>query len=1277
MLQNQAARKAPLAGIFVALRIWYLQMTEEKSPIDIEAFLESLQPPRLPDETVATSPQLLKEISGWGRTYAVNIVAGLLTDPNLHANDIRLEWLLRLVLSKSRGKRKPTAQDLSKVLNQLMPGVERLEDPIEDVFCDLVNTREGSFRIILGRWEGAAPYTQTVYDAFAALPDDSLKESALNSAHALLRLSDALADRATLSREVDSGGEPFGVIAIPGKDRLEQLSRRVRFRSDALKKLGIDPALLDSFILQEKHFPYVSDRDAGDTPLEFHPLLRDGEWLTVAAPSNISVAVRSLLIGAAIHGGVHQALQWRLLEAQERYSETTAFWPVPGIQLSPPNKFGMRASVCSFDHGRFLHIVQLPVLFDGWPQGGFAEVRRLSDEANKFLAADIERFWRFTQQQEGRWCATLLLLSGWGCPHVVAPPIEEAKVPDNWHYLAIGFADAAILGACDDGRLTDIFRLLQQEEMLARHGFSLRNPNGLLNLFGFWKGTKGNLVPEHMWEMKPPCDIILDVGEILRPRHEGIRRLDRRALSIPEGGFKIAQRKDWGTEIPKNIYANVEDLKKGKLSGAISIAGRTWWIETAAREHEERGWRYQIWNAVVEWLAAIGGRLIDKHPELFVPGAFRVCIELPNDPEFHRGGIDADQPDKLPLSETVVSTAANEAAGQVSINAEWSGYLRSAHNIAEVELVAAVLETIADKGKSRPARASLVEIVKDAIGSENWRWLHAQEPSSPLARLAGQGLVDDFRAIRFSAHALAKCGSVWAFREVDAGNSVDGEESCREFLKAYRDHMVSSVVADVRRFDRKKLVEIVGRRFQAARHEQYRWRSTIRALRSIRGQAADHDAFARQNEINAVQRAAKGLLEISACEAAPSGGVTPSRVEVDELLARILLLAGNGQIFAAIRGGLIPPTIRVSPAGDVLCEREVSSKLLEPGAAWIHSRALNEADRRYGRRETPVEKPLEDRLGWSAELRGAIEAEYCASAEAVVDFQFAAIQMAEKRRQGVFFARHSELLQELRNNPSYSTEDVSMLLGRLTLQCRPNWAVKLSEAERDVSKFDRRYSLINRPLLAVDEGDDPTVMVSPGLISDAIMYGISGLHEGELQGGYWDSPVARSYAGSMAKANGEKFEKSVEDRLNTLGLSARMRCSLSALLNQKVDPQYGDIDVFAVSKDKRTAWVIEAKNLRLCRNEMEVAARLSEYRGRLVKDSKGREKADKLLRHIRRVHYLRDRLPALAKNLKLENLAAVKGLLIVDAPQPMNFHMLEEIADAQSAFLDTIDTFHF
>jgi hypothetical protein len=93
----------------------------------------------------------------------------------------------------------------------------------------------------------------------------------------------------------------------------------------------------------------------------------------------------------------------------------------------------------------------------------------------------------------------------------------------------------------------------------------------------------------------------------------------------------------------------------------------------------------------------------------------------------------------------------------------------------------------------------------------------------------------------------------------------------------------------------------------------------------------------------------------------------------------------------------------------------------------------------------------------------------------------------------------------------------------------------------------------------------------------------------------------------------------------------------------KVDPAFGNIDVLAVDHDRRRVWVIEAKNLRLCRTEIEIASRLVEYRGRTNRRRNGRDTPDKMLRHIRRVEFMRDNAGALCSRLKLGSLQTCTG----------------------------------
>ena len=423
------------------------------------------------------------------------------------------------------------------------------------------------------------------------------------------------------------------------------------------------------------------------------------------------------------------------------------------------------------------------------------------------------------------------------------------------------------------------------------------------------------------------------------------------------------------------------------------------------------------------------------------------------------------------------------------------------------------------------------------------------------------------------------------------------------------------------------------------------------------------------------------ICEIAACEAPEFGGSEPGLTDLDEMFAKSLLLLGNGQLFAAIRAGLLKPELRISPAGDLLSDRSIFKTIMIPGAEWTNTRALNDAAEFYsGEPAPPPSGTSPQRLRWVDELRKAVEAEYGMSPEALVDLPFVLIQMAEQKGAGAFTIKRSELANVLRRSDAYASEKPESRLERLTLPRRASWqdrSTGLSEADIDLGRLDRRHSLINRPLLAVSSDLDPAILVVPILVSDAIAYSLSGLMDGTLNERFWRSREAVEFAGHRGNVVGEEFEDAIAARLKEMGLKAWSRVALSWALNEKADETLGNVDVLAVSRDRKRVWVIEAKNLKLCRTEGEVASRFSEYRGRMVAGAKGREKPDKMLRHIRRVQYLRQRNAKLCGRLKLDTPPDVKGLLIVDAPQPMNFYMLDALEDSESAFLDAIESFDF
>jgi hypothetical protein len=1248
---------------------------EKKFPskTDIEQHLARLAPPTIPAKVWTRNNVNIFAVKTWKLNYCVSVLAGLLTEPALYANNIRLDWLQRIVFAKSNGHRKPKPNELARALNLGLgkARVNLLEDPIEDLFCDLIVSRKGNFHIFTGNWETPGPYTQTLLDAFEALPPAPQKDAALKSVFSILRLSDELAQRANVHRFSQSDGDPKAVINIPGADTLQQYATRVQFSNNDLSDLGIDRQRLSPFFLTPNHFSHIGSNEPGESPLELYPLLPNSKGITVASPAGISLAIRAMLVEVAKRGGLKDLLLLNLMKEQERYSEETGFWPMFRIRLAAPDQHFLRSSVLQSSEGRFLQIIQVPVTFDQFPQKAFASVRRMSNEVNRSLADKVSLFWDLVRQKPHvRDCTTVLLLSGFGTPHVIEPPIDQDKAPPGWRFMAMTSADVATLGACENGNFSEIRRVLDQVELLEDDGFSFKNPNGLLNLFGFWRRTNGHLIPEHEHEIEPPCTLILPTDDLLEPRIEAATKRGYFALPCMNGSFKKVLLVD-RDNLP-SIYASPTDLDQGRLIGAAWIERRVWWIESLDNGNVSREERYRLWDAVLQWLIAVGSAVIQQFPTKFPEGPSAVSVNTPSVEAYE---ILKTQRSVLKDIKASVSISRAHGTPEITLTPDWLAYVRDPENIAEVELVAAVLEALQVPLHNMASRDDLRNVIRKAINSTDWRWMHVQEAFTPLERLAGSGLLEDFKEIPFSSFSLGKCGAIWKFRDRSEGTEVKGEENCRIFLAQYRKHILNYLISGIQRFNRDKLALSAAACYQSARYEESRWRFTIRAMRAIHGADADQKAVQKQNAINAVLRAAKSILEIAACEASRTTELVADQFDLENLFAIALLLFSNGQLFASIRAGLIQPTLRISPAGDLLSDRSTLESVLMPTMRLATMKILNESDDAYGRTRPSQNQPSDGKLLIDDAFRAAIEAEYKVTAEEFVDLQYAILQIAERRKSGVFLMKGSELARELEENKYYKYPVSAAMLDRLTLSSRNGWgdlSSGLKEGDLDLGRFDRPHSLINRPLLALETMEDPLLLISTILVSDSTMYALSGLRDGNLQNQFWTSSEAKSYVGKRSEEAGLAFEERVAEKLRSLGLRAWTRVKLSWILNRKVDPIFGDIDVLAVSRDNQRIWVLEAKDLRFCRTEAEVSARLSEYRGRIVTDAKGRQRPDKMFRHIRRVQYLRAHNEAICSRLELNATPEVHGLLVVDSPQPMNFYMLDQLEDGQSAFLESI-----
>lgn len=163
----------------------------------------------------------------------------------------------------------------------------------------------------------------------------------------------------------------------------------------------------------------------------------------------------------------------------------------------------------------------------------------------------------------------------------------------------------------------------------------------------------------------------------------------------------------------------------------------------------------------------------------------------------------------------------------------------------------------------------------------------------------------------------------------------------------------------------------------------------------------------------------------------------------------------------------------------------------------------------------------------------------------------------------------------------------------------------------------------------------------------------------------------RSYTGARGNLNGTAFNEKVASAIESFGLKAWPSAGLPWCLGQKGTDELkalGDADVLAVNADHSVVWVIEAKDLKLCRTRGEVARRLSEYQGKV--NAKG--KPDKLLRHLRRVEKIRSEVAGLTHALRLRQTPRICGLLVLRSSQPMEQIAHHDGADATSVMLSDL-----
>ena len=1138
-------------------------------------------------------PRLFKRLEKFSFPLVAQSLAGLLIRPENHTATARIETLIHLAALACRGEHVPARRQVRQWLNVSVfkDPVTELEGPVEDVFVSNVVTWFGNARLFEGRWQNNSDYVQVCIGALHRIPERSWVAETLRHVKAMLGLSEAVAKRAEVARYMRTESRPREEITV-NVSTFRGASDHVSFNHDELVASGIDPADLDPFVFRMEDAGLLMGQSIGHTTLERRPLVRFRGRTIVVLPTAIGVAVRRFVIERARAAG--DLGMFQSMCHQTQFSEVFLFgraaWEIEYIKaLKHDRDDDLREFIGTFDGGGYVHLVFVPDDFEEVAHEGIVSIHRIKGIVQDRIR---DRAACLAAKPDFRRGLTVLVHGGIG--REFSPLCGE--LPCGWHQLCLSAPDFMLLGNESEFTALRAWKLLQQVNDLEAKGVVFPNLRGFLNLASFAYYGDFELVPVN-FTLAP---IYLHNDFILPLRHRVRVALDRHAVIAPDGESWVSvQRETTGSFLGETrgrpVFISLEQMAQHELLACVEMAARPWWIRCI--EPPESGWHHSIVFNILEmvlgWLVRLAS-LLEGRLSVLLSGPVTYRLRFPDIETFSQNDMQtAVMPAALPV-----------AVGDAEIVIDCApSYMRSFLNVDNLGdrlmIVALVRGAYELSGYRVPSDRVITELVQTVVGSDDARFLQMTPSRSPQDIIYDVATLPRPRLLMLEDQAWS-CLDLARRAGCESAPGPIPSIHARKILEKAVDSVWESVRSRLINLSRESVVERSLLNFVTIQRERRDW------LRSAAAQLALYDnaevlrvANERSFRRDTAGLACRIIAEMALCTSPYRAGSACAGADLDFLIAEVATLLECANQSDALRYGLATQQPIMYPNG---------SFDFDPSSTQAIGSLLNELGRRTflaGEVEGEVAGP-----GFEA----AFIAEFGLSMEQYGAFVLGVTFEALKQRGAHLRLRRNEVLRRLRESGSGDPERVFEVFA---LKPRARWDERnpANAKERDWYpwRYNRRLSILRRPLVQLSTEDDPVVLLMPSILAGTLDY-LQQASFGRLPEELFDSSEMISCIGRAADRNGHDFNRKVAGRLDELEWKTKQEVSLTQL---RGEAELGDIDVLAWRSDRGLVYSIECKSLRFDRTCGEIGERLAEYTTGVVDGER-----TPLQKHLDRISYL-------------------------------------------------------
>ena len=912
---------------------------------------------------------LATELKKYEFRTTVAHLAGLLTVPSLNANTIRLETMVHLAVANCQGHRKPRLRKIYQWLNEGFrdTAIPMQEDPAEDVFVTNVRTPQGNCRVFQSIWPASDYCVQIIIDVLHSgqVPEEFRK--LLESGYALLELSDLVAERSGLPRWYEETTTPQGEIRHIPDAQVRAQGRAITFTQHELIKAGIRLDFLRPFILSAKSKHEIAGETIGDTSLERYPLVQAGNKLLLTLPHAVGPAIRRFVL-TKLRG--LKLLSWfsdAVAGVQAKQIQENGIFGFHRRDLGLPTAITRGCPVplkdwlLEFDVNRYLHLVLLADQLDRPDVADLSSQRSFSRGSSEALFGYLDKVANYcnslSDHAEG---ISLVVIGGIGHSYSL---FRRSVIEKQWGLSCIAIADFLTLLDEHGDPIARFLKCIRQKAWMEERGVEVFNFDGDYTVYCYWQRSQFSLVPA-TFSVSP--ESFLSIGsDCALPVRKEVRSLsDRHSIETINGDWVTARRLKadsfFESEKIRPIYASLPHVRAGVLAGVISTGrGPSWLLVRTPIRGEHREIIYNFWDGFLLLFEKLVFEIERSYPH-----APKGPVEIQLD--FSQVELSEERWDPEVTAhdeEPVMRMSRTDRKVEIGFPGGLLGLFQDSGNTGERMVVRSLAKAIVglhEENHDHHDDSMFEEITARVVGGPGTRVFHVFPAFDSVEQLqAKHSLPPVF--VSPEDFAFAKLQLVENSEErPDDLLIIESKTACNRFLHKTVDRIAMQLRDLLGQFDRGWIIREGLRVHESIILDREHWSRTARAIHSLYGGEEDVHSVARTRERQRIQAglASRTLLEMAICECPALGGRPASSWEIEQLLAKTILMIEVATHSEAVKNDLAPAKIELLANGAYDIEIGFNRTVMEPFTADQfrdqYERDIENYDELYG------PKPLAD-----------------------------------------------------------------------------------------------------------------------------------------------------------------------------------------------------------------------------------------------------------------------------------------------------------------------------